>query len=71
MASNEHLLAVTKHPDQFVPVSGTGLHQCFHLSHSFFVLSRVRLTVEYLLGAPVTFLWRKWTKFCHNVNWCF
>ena len=48
VASNEHLLAVSKHSDQFVPVSGAELHQCLHLGHKFLCpFTGVRLTEKY------------------------
>ena len=35
VTSSEHLLAVSKHCEQFVSVSGADLHQCFHVRENF------------------------------------
>ena len=35
VTSTEHLLAVSKHREQFVPVSGADLHQCLHVGENF------------------------------------
>ena len=46
--SMEHLLAVSKHREQFVPVSGADLHQCIHMGENFLCpFIGVRLTEEY------------------------
>ena len=33
--STEHILAVLKHREQFVPVTGADLHQCLHAGENF------------------------------------
>ena len=41
VSSLEHLLAVSKHQEQFVPVSGADLHQCLHVGEKICALSLV------------------------------